>query len=230
MAMHKAKTKVKVRAAKPLAAHKAKPKKKEKAMDEEQRHYSYAAAGGGGDEHDDDSSTGTTGAAEDNKFDSQGGDDEEEEVELPKEMFPNGKTEDDYKQENYDPKSEFPPGDASKGMPNYDEIAAGKQQFIAFRDYRAYLVSQAVKNERANDEFQARFVKNQKKAAAAIGVLLNPDFQRDTSIDHMEAQSMTAEQWKTYIENFRERRAEEQKEQGVPGSGGPPRHKASAAD
>jgi hypothetical protein len=179
---------------------------------------------------EEDSGTGQTGDAEEGENEEQGDEEEEEEQELPKEMFPRDKSAEDYAQENYDPKSEFPPGDATKGMPNYDEIALGKQQFIAFRDYRAYLVSQAVKNERANDEFQARAVKAMKRQAKAIGVLLNPDFQRDTSIDYVEAQSMSAEQWTTYLENFKKQREKEQKDRGVAGSGGNERHQASAAD
>ena len=160
---------------------------------------------------EDDGGTGTTGAAEEEGASGGGGDDDEEDTELPQDMFAEGKSEEDYDPDNYNPQSDFPPGDPAKGMPDYNEIAQGVPQYIAMRDYRAYLVSQAVKNERANDEIQAQFVKGMKQAQKTIGILLNPDFQRDKSVEAVQSLMQEPEQWKTYLENFKKQRAAEQK-------------------
>jgi hypothetical protein len=129
-------------------------------------------------------------------------------AELPEGLLPEGKSLNDYKPENYDPDSEFPEGDATKGKPDYQAIAEGctTVQPIAMRDHRAYLISQAEKNQRANDELQARAVEGgAKDLSLAAGLLLDPDFQRDTSVQNALAELDMHS--KEYVDNYKERRA-----------------------
>jgi hypothetical protein len=131
---------------------------------------------------------------------------------IPEGLIPEGKSLNDYKPDKYDPESEFPEGDATKGKPDFQKIAEGCNvvQPIAMRDHRAYLLSQAEKNQRANDEIQARAVEGGAKDISPVaGLLIDPDFQRDTSMQNALAEIDMHSQ--EYVDNFRERRAKAQK-------------------
>ncbi len=134
------------------------------------------------------------------------------EVEVPEGLLPQGKTLDDYKAENYNPESEYPAGDPTKGKPDFQRLAeGGDYPPIAMRDHREYLKSQALKNERANDEAQARFVEGFKEKRKVLGVTMDPDFMRDKSMQQLELETdaeagMHTEQ---YVEDYKKRRAEE---------------------
>jgi hypothetical protein len=97
--------------------------------------------------------------------------------------MPEGKSPEDYSPDSYKAGKEFPEGDATKGKPDFEAKARhpGTEQ-IPQRDYRAYLKDQAEKNEAANDEINAIAVENARVAAAGAGLLLDPDFQRDQSM------------------------------------------------
>lgn len=142
---------------------------------------------------------------------------EDKPLELPKEMFAKGKSADDYKPDNYDPESEYPEGDASKGKPDFEARARGcNDERIPMRDHRAYLVSQAEKNERANDEIQARSVE-ELRPFEPLGILNDPDYQRDTSMETAlaEVEEHTAEAAKKRAEH-RKAMAEDMKEKNLP--------------
>ena len=106
--------------------------------------------------------------------------------------YPNGKTAKDYSPENYDAQSGIDEPDPAAGKLDYVAIAAGElPRVMNIRDRRAYLVSQAAKNEAYNDREYA------KQAEAAEGVpalfaealipLEDPDVQRDMAEEQAES-------------------------------------------
>lgn len=76
--------------------------------------------------------------------------------------------------------SKYPKGDPAKGKdPDKDVPMFIKGPQIAMRDRRAYLVDQAVKNEAANDEVNAKQVENNQRIAEVMLDVLDPDKLRD---------------------------------------------------
>ena len=76
--------------------------------------------------------------------------------------------------------SKYPKGDPAKGKdPDKDVPMFIKGPQIAMRDRRAYLVDQAVKNEAANDEVNAKQVENNRRIAEIMVDVLDPDKLRD---------------------------------------------------
>jgi hypothetical protein len=76
--------------------------------------------------------------------------------------------------------SKYPKGDPAKGKdPDKDVPMFIKGPQIAMRDRRAYLVDQAVKNEAANDEVNAKQVENNQRIAEVMLDVLDPDTLRD---------------------------------------------------
>jgi hypothetical protein len=100
----------------------------------------------------------------------------------PEGTFAEGKSAADYDPDNYKEGSEFPEGDATKGKPDYQARAEGRVEQLPMRDHREYLKDQALKNERANDELNARQVEQNQNFNKAIGLMNDPDFQRDNSM------------------------------------------------
>lgn len=134
------------------------------------------------------------------------------EAKLPEGLLPKGKTADDYKPENYDPESEYPEGDATKGKPDFQALAEGATEHVVMRDRRAYLISQAEKNQAANDEAQAQYIEGLKGTPQPIGLVNDPDFQRDKSMQQLELENEAAQaDPKKWVEDYQKRRAQELK-------------------
>jgi hypothetical protein len=98
--------------------------------------------------------------------------------------FAQGKSAEDYAPDSYQPGKEFPEGDPAAGKPDFElraNMYTGAEQ-IPQRDYRAYLLDQAAKNEAANDEVNAIVVERERKLGAVAGLVLDPDYQRDISM------------------------------------------------
>jgi hypothetical protein len=77
---------------------------------------------------------------------------------------------------------QYAKGDAAKGKGDLKDVAVfGPQNPIAHRDRRAYLEDQALKNQSANDELQAKQVENNKKLADLMVEALDPDKLREES-------------------------------------------------
>lgn len=123
-------------------------------------------------------------------------------------VYPEGKTADDYKPENYEAGTDYPEGDPAKGKLDYEKIAEAEQpeQQIAMRDRRAYLLDQAQKNQDANDELNAKQVEQNNRLHVGTAMMQDPDLQRDLSMESAEAEidMHTPE----YVENARKNRAE----------------------
>jgi hypothetical protein len=99
--------------------------------------------------------------------------------------FAEGKSPEDYAPENYKEGKEFPEGNPADGKPDYEARAnmyTGQARPRAQRDVRAYLQDQAAKNEAANDEVNALAIEHERKAGAVAGLVLDPDYQRDISL------------------------------------------------
>jgi hypothetical protein len=80
--------------------------------------------------------------------------------------------------------SKYPKGDPAKGKdPEKDIPMFIKGPQIAMRDRRAYLVDQAVKNEAANDEVNAKQVENNQRIAEIMFDALDPDKLRDETTE-----------------------------------------------
>jgi hypothetical protein len=98
--------------------------------------------------------------------------------------FAEGKTPESYAPDSYKEGKEFPEGDAAAGKPDFEERAnqlrGGAPR--AQRDVRAYLKDQAEKNEAANDEVNAQFLEGERRTGAVAGIILDPDYQRDMSL------------------------------------------------
>jgi hypothetical protein len=97
--------------------------------------------------------------------------------------FAQNKSPESYAPENYEEGKEYPEGNPADGKPDYERRAVMYTgQPRAQRDVRAYLQDQAAKNEAANDEVNAIVVDRERAAAAVAGILLDPDYQRDMSM------------------------------------------------
>jgi hypothetical protein len=77
---------------------------------------------------------------------------------------------------------QYAKGDPGKGKGDPKEVAVfGPSNTIAHRDRRAYLEDQALKNQSANDELQAKQVEANKKLGDLMVEALDPDKLRDES-------------------------------------------------
>jgi hypothetical protein len=94
------------------------------------------------------------------------------------------KAKDSDEKTEYTPGPEYEEGDPVKGKIDPEEIALVQQVGqVAIRDRRAYLVDQAVKNESANDELNARQVELNQKLPEAMAIALDPDEMRNNSME-----------------------------------------------
>jgi hypothetical protein len=105
------------------------------------------------------------------------------EAEMPETAFAQGKSAEDYDPDNYKEGSEFSEGDATKGKPDYEARLYGVPEELPMRDHRAYLLDQAEKNQRANDELNARQVELNQGLHRTSAVIVDPDYQRDLSME-----------------------------------------------
>lgn len=79
---------------------------------------------------------------------------------------------------------QYAKGDPAKGRdPERDVPMHIKAPTVAMRDRRAYLVDQAVKNESANDEVNAKQVELNQQASEAMFEALDPDKLRDETTE-----------------------------------------------
>jgi hypothetical protein len=102
----------------------------------------------------------------------------DDEATMPPIAFAEGKSAADYEPGNYKEGSEYPEGDATKGKPDLANPVE-----IPMRDHRAYLLDQAEKNQRANDELNAMQVEQNRRFNQTNLLLADPDYQRDTSME-----------------------------------------------
>ena len=86
------------------------------------------------------------------------------------------------------PVTEYPEGDPDKGAINLDEITPTP---VAMRDRRAYLIRQAERNEAANDQLNAIQTAQNRRVAKLPGLLSDPDYLRETSMETAQAALMT---------------------------------------
>ena len=85
------------------------------------------------------------------------------------------------------PVTEYPEGDADAGALDPDNPT----RLIAHRDRRAYLIRQAERNEAANDQLNAIQIAQNRRVAALPGLLLDPDYLRETSMETAQAALMS---------------------------------------
>jgi hypothetical protein len=78
--------------------------------------------------------------------------------------------------------TDYEDGDIDAGRLDYQAEAVDPNAGIAMRDRRAYLLDQAQKNQDANDELNAIQVRKNRRAMAGMGVMQDPDVQRETSM------------------------------------------------
>lgn len=103
-----------------------------------------------------------------------------------KEDDKSGKTRKSKDGDSDDPQAE---GDPEKGKIDPDD----PDRYIAMKDRRAYLIDQAEKNEKANDELNAiQVAQNERyrKAMLENNPYIDPDKQRDESMESARAQLM----------------------------------------
>jgi hypothetical protein len=137
-------------------------------------------------------------------------------------MFIQGKSQEDYEPGNYKPGKEFPEGDPTKGKPDFEERANGcATTVLPQRDHRAYLLDQAAKNEAANDEANAIQVERLRRKKKTLGLVMDPDWQRDNSTESTLAtlragDEETADETRERIRKTREAIRNTQKERGLP--------------
>jgi hypothetical protein len=94
--------------------------------------------------------------------------------------------------------TEYPEGDPDKGAL---DLSTTEPQLIPQRDRRAYLIRQAERNEAANDQLNAIQVAQNRRVAALPGLLQDPDYLRETSMETAQAALMTHDP-----ENVRQKR------------------------
>jgi hypothetical protein len=94
------------------------------------------------------------------------------------------------KEEPYEEGPQYEEGDPAKGKLDPEDQATIMRggQTIPIRDRRAYLIDQAVKNESANDEINAREVEANKRIADTMVQVLDPDRMRDESMENSLAE------------------------------------------
>jgi hypothetical protein len=84
---------------------------------------------------------------------------------------------------------DYPEGDPEAGRIDPEEQAECiTSEQIPMRDRRAYLLQQAERNERANDEINAIQVEQNKDVQFAQSMLQDPDVMRENSMDQAIAQ------------------------------------------
>ena len=81
------------------------------------------------------------------------------------------------------PVTEYPEGDADKGV--FDP--ENPMRPIAHRDRRAYLIRQAERNERANDQLNAMQVAQNRRVIDGTAYLQDPDYLRENSMETAQA-------------------------------------------
>ena len=85
--------------------------------------------------------------------------------------------------------TEYPEGDPDKGALDYENPE--HNNLIPMRDRRAYLIRQAERNEAANDQLNAIQVAQNRRVQALPGLLSDPDYLRETSMETAQAALMT---------------------------------------
>jgi hypothetical protein len=83
--------------------------------------------------------------------------------------------------------TEYPEGDPEAGRYDPDN----PMRPIAMRDRRAYLIRQAERNEAANDQLNAIQVAQNRRVQDLPGLLSDPDYLRETSMETAQAALMT---------------------------------------
>jgi hypothetical protein len=81
------------------------------------------------------------------------------------------------------PVTEYPEGDPDKGV--FDPENPTRP--IAHRDRRAYLIRQAQRNERANDQLNAMQVAQNRRVIDGTAYLQDPDYLREVSMETAQA-------------------------------------------
>ena len=81
------------------------------------------------------------------------------------------------------PVTEYPEGDPDKGV--FDPENPTRP--IAHRDRRAYLIRQAERNERANDQLNAMQVAQNRRVIDGTAYLQDPDYLREVSMETAQA-------------------------------------------
>jgi hypothetical protein len=83
--------------------------------------------------------------------------------------------------------TEYPEGDPEAGRLDPDN----PMRPIAHRDRRAYLIRQAERNEAANDQLNAIQIAQNRRVQDLPGLLSDPDYLRETSMETAQAALMT---------------------------------------
>lgn len=81
------------------------------------------------------------------------------------------------------PVTEYPEGDPDKGVLDPENPTRP----IAHRDRRAYLIRQAQRNERANDQLNAMQVAQNRRVIDGTAYLQDPDYLREVSMETAQA-------------------------------------------
>lgn len=113
---------------------------------------------------------------------------------------------------------DYPEGDPDAGRIDPEEQAECiTLEQIPMRDRRAYLLQQAERNQRANDELNAIQVEQNKNVQFAQSMLQDPDVMRETSMDQAKAALELHDP--NYVRSTQDQRREMRREARLRGRG-----------